>query len=127
MLQEPEKEIQEEMTEDVREDENRKDMTKIIETQQQVKIGPRNFNDMLMSEIETVLEEQQQKDDMQEEALKEEIEKVRYQNELILVCLEQAEVEGVEYEKRIKMLEKVLKEKEEIVIEKEVEVNDQVK
>ena len=115
------------MTEDVREDKNRKDTMKIIEIQQQVKTGLRNINNISMSEIETVLEEQQQKDDMREEALKEEIEKVRYQNKLILVRLEQAEEEGVKYEKRIKMLEKVLKEKEEIVIEKEVEVNDQVK
>ena len=45
--------------EDVREDENRKDTMKIIETQQKVKTGPRNVNDMSMSEIETVLEEQQ--------------------------------------------------------------------
>ena len=69
------------MTEDVREDENRKDTTKIIEIQQKVKTGPRNVNNMSMLEIETVLEEQQQKDDMREEALKEEIEKVDEKNE----------------------------------------------
>jgi len=45
------------------------------------------------------------------EELREEIERVRYQNVLIIRWLEQAEEEEIKYVKRIKTLETILKEK----------------
>ena len=51
------------------------------------------------------------------EELANEIERVRYQNMLLIGRLEQAEEYEIEYKKRIKMLETILKENEANVIE----------
>jgi len=52
-------------------------------------------------------------EDVSNETLKEELSKVRYQNVLMLARIEQMEEEAMDYEKQIKMLKEIVKEKEE--------------
>ena len=61
------------------------------------------------------------------EELKKEIERVRYQNMLIIGHLEQVEEDKIEYEKKIKTLETILKEKAANEITKDLEFKEQEK
>ena len=61
------------------------------------------------------------------EELANEIERVRYQNMLMIGRLEQAEEYEIEYEKRIKMLETTLKENEAIAIKQNLDAQNHIK
>jgi len=109
-----------------------------------------NVNEMKIEEINEIIEEQKEKDvyssgessrteESEEvesevmddgkcktkEALANEIERVRYQNMLMIGRLEQAEEKEIGYEKRIKRLETTLKENETNVMKKNLDAQNQ--
>ena len=111
-----------------------------------------NVNEMKIEEINKIIQEQKEKDVLSSgevsrteeseevesevvddvkckatEELANEIERVRYQNMLMIRCLEQAEEYEIEYEKRIKTLERTLKENEANAIKQNLDTQNHIK